>query len=80
MKITLQSPIAIYSDPIPVKMNVAIDGHFWDVEGVYDIRTNEFTPQLVGSYGVEQFAKEANSTVEEFTAKVQNIFNKNRGW
>lgn len=80
MKITLQRPIAIYAEPIKVTMNLAIDGRFWDVEGEYDVRTNEFTPQLVGPYGVDQFAREANSTVEEFTAKVQTIFNKNRGW
>ena len=80
MKITLQSPIAIYSEPIAVKMHTAIDGHYWDVTGMYDIRTNVFTPQMVESFSIEQFANDSGADLDEMVAKLQSIFSKNRGW
>lgn len=80
MKVTLQSPIHISGTVVPVKMNLAIDGRYWDVEGEYNVGTNVFTPQLVGPFSVEQFTNDAKLDQTEFVEKVQNIFNKNRGW
>lgn len=58
-------PVVFAQTSIPVEIKVTIDGFYDDVRGRYDLITGEFTTELIGVYGVQQFADIQATTVEE---------------
>lgn len=67
-------PVRLSSYTVDATVKVTVNGYYWDVDGVYGIITGEFTPERVGVFGVDQFARENGLTVEELNQKVTRVF------
>lgn len=77
MKTKQISPVFIKSPTVDVYFDIAVDGYKYDVKGFMDVRTREFTPELVSVFSVQQFATEvAKTTVEAFVADLRKMVTK----
>lgn len=68
------SPIFVKDPTVSIKFDIEVDGYAYDVNGLINIRNNEFNPELIGVFGVDQFAREvAKTTTTNFVAQLRKI-------
>lgn len=80
-KPALTTSIILGSATVDVKFKISVEGREWEVKGFMEIRTGEFTPELVEIFSVQQFATDiAKMEVGEFVASLQNMVKKNLTW
>lgn len=80
-KPTLKSSIILGSATVDVKFEIVVDKRVHEVKGFMQIRTGEFTPELVDIWSVQQFAADiAKMPLEDFVAALRNMVAKNLTW
>lgn len=68
-----ENSLFVANPTVNVKFDIVVDQRLWEVTGFLNIRTKEFTPELVGVFSVSQFSRETGQDLDEFVAALQKM-------